>query len=356
MTARTRYFVIVSLLVLGVGLGTGLVAYYVGFPAGAFARAGGPDELQFVPRDATVVAYADVREVMASELRQKLHTSITTPPGGQQEFEEKTGIHIETDIDHIVASLHPDRTSANPVSTGPRNGNLPGAGMVLARGRFNETKIEALMRDHGAAVEDYHGRRLIVGTAPTGRDGAQSHEFAAAFLEPGLIAFGSPSLIRSAVDLHQSGDNPQRGLQSVVGNEEMMNLVRSLESGNLWAVGRFDALQSQAHLPQDVASRLPAITWFSVSGHVNGGLRGVIRADARDEEAANNLRDIVRGFVALGKMQAGSRPDVQAMMESLELGGTGKTVALSFAVPAEIFDAVAAAAGHLPSPRKPGVR
>ena len=26
------------------------------------------------------------------------------------------------------------------------------------------------------------------------------------------------------------------------------------------------------------------------------------------------------------------------MMQSLELGGTGKTVALSFAVPAEVFD------------------
>jgi hypothetical protein len=29
------------------------------------------------------------------------------------------------------------------------------------------------------------------------------------------------------------------------------------------------------------------------------------------------------------------------MMQSLELGGTGKTVSLSFSVPAEVFDAVA---------------
>ena len=49
MTTRTRYFVIASLLVLGVGLGTGLVAYYVGFPAGAFASQGGPDELAVRP-------------------------------------------------------------------------------------------------------------------------------------------------------------------------------------------------------------------------------------------------------------------------------------------------------------------
>ena len=40
-TTRTRYFVIVSLLVLVIGLGPGLVAYYVGFPIGA--AQGGPD-------------------------------------------------------------------------------------------------------------------------------------------------------------------------------------------------------------------------------------------------------------------------------------------------------------------------
>src|SRR5262245_11232755 len=277
MTARTRYFVIVTLLVLGVGLGTGLVAYYVGFPAGAFARAGGPSELQLVPRDATVVAYADVHEVMTAELRQRLHGALPTPPDGQREFEEKTGINIETDIDHIVGCMR-----AEPDTKA-------GSGMVLARGRFNETKIESLMRDHGAQVEDYRGKRLIVGDGQmTDRP---NHKFAAAFVEPGLFAFGGPTLVRAAIDLHQTGDNPQAGLQSVTGNEELMNLVRSLDSGNLWAVGRFDALQSQAHLPQEVAGRLPAITWFAVSGHVNGGLRGVVRAEARDEEAANNLRD-----------------------------------------------------------------
>jgi hypothetical protein len=331
MTARTRYFVVASLLVLGIGLGTGLVAYFVGFPAGAFARAGGPEELQFVPRDTAVLAYANVRDVMTSDLRRKLHDALPMPSDGQRELEDKTGINIETDIDRVVACVNPERDG---------RGNMPGAGMVLARGRFNETKIESLMREHGAEVEDYRGKRLIVGTHPDSRN----RQFAAAFLEPGLVALGSARLVRAAIDLHQTGDNPQAGLQSVTGNEELMNLVKSLDSGNAWAVGRFDALQSQAHLPPEVASRMPAITWFAVSGHINGGLRGTLRAEARDEEAANNLRDVVRGFLALGKMQAGGRPEIQSMMQSLELSGTGKTVALSFSVPAEVFDVIANAA------------
>jgi len=337
MTNKTRYFVIASLLVLGVGLGTGLVAYYVGFPAGAATRAGGPEELQYIPHDATVIAFANVQDVMNSQLRQKLLQALPMHEAGQKEFENQTGINIETDIDRIVASLNPD----------PSNSNTPGQGLVLARGRFDEVKIEALMREHGAEIEQYKTKRLIVVTHT--RDGAAadgrypSESFAVSFVEPGFVALGHASLVRSAIDLHQGGNNPQTGLSSVTGNDELMALVRSLDSGNVWAVGRFDALTSRARLPDSVTSRLPAITLFAVSGHINGGLRATVRAEARDDEAANNLRDVVRGFMGLAKMQAGSNPSAQLMMQSLELGGTGKTVALSFTVPAEVFDAVGGA-------------
>jgi len=337
MTTKTRYFVIASLLVLGVGLGTGLVAYYVGFPAGAATRAGGPEELQYIPHDATVIAFANVQDVMNSQLRQKLLQALPMHEAGQKEFQNQTGINIETDIDRIVASLNPD----------PSNSNVPGQGLVLARGRFDEVKIEALMREHGAEIELYKTKRMIVVThereGVTGDARYASQSFAVSFVEPGFVALGNTSLVRSAIDLHQGGNNPQAGLSSVTGNDELMALVRSLDSGNVWAVGRFDTLTSRARLPDTVTSRLPAITWFAVSGHINGGLRATVRAEARDEEAANNLRDVVRGFMGLAKMQAGSNPSAQLMMQSLELGGTGKTVALSFTVPAEVFDAVGGA-------------
>src|SRR3954451_261065 len=355
MTTRTRYFVIASLLVLGVGLGTGLVAYYVGFPAGALGRQGGPDELAYVPRDAAAIGYADVQEIMTSELRQKIRHALPAHENGQQEIQNQTGINIETDVDRIVACLYPERDSVTK-----------GSGMVLARGRFDEVKIESLMREHGAHVEDYNGKRLIVAEIDPDHRGATTDpsdradtdtpsrtrtrtSLSLSFIEPGLAAIGSSELIRQAIDLHHAGNNPQKGVESVTGNEELMNLVRSIDSSNAWAVGRFDALRSRAHLPEGLA-QLPAITWVSLSGHVDGGLRGVLRAEARDDEAANNLRDVVRGFLALAKMSGGSRPELQLMMQSLELTGTGKTVALSFSVPAEVFDLVGAVANKAVKP------
>src|SRR5919201_2851201 len=150
MTTRTRYFVIASLLVLTVGLGTGLVAYYTGFQMSALGHRGGPQELQYIPNHVAVLAYADVRQVMTSELRQRVHEASPVPETGQREFENETGINIETDIDRVVACLDPGA------------GNGEGEGMVLARGRFNDAKIESLMRAHGARVEDYKGKRLIL--------------------------------------------------------------------------------------------------------------------------------------------------------------------------------------------------
>jgi len=325
MTARTRYFVIASLLVLSVGVGTGLVAYYVGFPAGAFGKHPGPEELQYIPRDASVIAFANVQEVMHSDLRDKLHKAM--PAGaenGQAELRDLTGINLETDVFHVLACLSPDITSANG----------RGDGMVLARGNFDETRIESLMRDHGAHVEEYRGKRLVVADTNGG-------SFAVSFMEPGLAALGTTRVIRAAIDLHQGGDNPQSGLQSIVGNEELMTLVHTLDSANnVWAVGRFDALTSRAKLPANISTQLPTITWFSVGAHLNGGIRGTLRAETRDEDAAKNLRDVVNGFIALAKLQAGSRPDIQAMMQSLQLGGDRKSVSLSFDVPAQVFDAI----------------
>jgi hypothetical protein len=320
MTTRTRYFVVGSLLTLAIGLGVGLVAYSIGFSTSAFGRLGGPDELQFVPANAALVAYVEVRDIMTSELRQRVRSVFPMKEDGRQEFQNQTGINIETDIDHVIAAVVP---------AGEQTGRMPGSVIVLARGRFDQVKIEALMREHGAQAEDYKGTRLVVG------DAQEDHPpVSLAFLQPGLVAVGTSSLIRGAVDLKIGG-------ASIATNDEMMGLIADLDSGNAWAVGRFDALTSQANLPSGVAQQLPSISLFSASAHIDSGIRGTVRAESRDEEAANSLRDVVRGFLALAKLQASARPELATLMQSLQLGGTGKTVSVSFDLPARSLDALA---------------
>jgi hypothetical protein len=321
MTRRTRYFLFGSITVLLVGLCTGLVAYYTGLPMGAFSRAGQPAELSYVPADAALVAYCDVRQVMTSDLRQKLRQAMPNKEQGQAEFEAATGINLERDIDHVVAFLVPSQSVEHY------------SGMVLANGTFDVVKLEALARDHGGQVTEYKGKRLI--TRGPDHDG-EAHDMTVAFIAPGLIAVGETPTVKRAID--------GTGGANITTNAELMGLVRDLDASNAWAVGRFDALMSHAKLPQGVAGQIPAIRWFSASAHVNGGLSGQLRAETRDDQAAQNLRDVVNGFLGLARMQAGSKPELQAVVSSLQVSGTGKTVSLSFSLPAEVIETLGAVA------------
>jgi hypothetical protein len=314
MTKQTRYFMAGSAAILAAGLCTGLVAYYGG-GFQALSASTGPTELAYVPADASVVAYADVGSIMQSELRQRLKTIF---PGerGQEEFQRETGINIETDVDYIVASLSPagdESTHPNPL-------------VVVRLNAFNPDRLEALAREHGGVVEEYRGKRLV--RSPNG----DAHGLA--FLEPGLVAVGAISSVKKAIDA-------QMNAESITRNDEMMNLVRDISSSNnAWAVGRFDLISKQARLPEQVARQIPPIKWFAAAGHINGGVTALVRAEANDDQAAENLRDVVRGFLALGRLQSQGDQRIAAIANSMQLEGTGKTVQLSFSIPAEVIELV----------------
>lgn len=332
MTKRTRYFMGGSAAVLVAGLGTGLVAYYGGgFPSLSASRSG-PSELSYVPADAAVVAFANVREVMDSQLRQRLKV-VLPQEQGQQEFKAHTGIDIERDIDYIVAAA---------TRIPGANGSDP-AGLVIARGQFNAKMLEDLAVQHGGVIEDYKGKKLIKSPGvkrdaqvegPTaGAIVRREHEaIVLAFLEYGLVGIGSEAAIKSAIDA-------QLTAHSITSNNEMMELIADIDMGNnAWAVGRFDAIANQAKLPPEIASKLPAIKTFAAMTHIDGGITGTLRAETKDDESANNLRQVVQGLLALGRMT--NDPKATALMNSLQLSGSGKTVALSFAVPSEVLDMI----------------
>ena len=318
---KTRYFVAISGAILAIGLGTGLVASYMGLPVSVFSRAAGPDELQYVPADAAVVAYANVRDVMNSQFRQRFK-DLEPSQKDKNDFEEKTGLNLEQDVDSVVAAVMPkDNLAKNPA----------GAFLILARARYQPGRLEALAIEHGAEVADYQGKRLITHHEKNSAGDANHEDMAFGFLESDLVAFGSLASVKASIDAHASNRN-------VVSNNEMMKLVNEIDNANAWAVGRFDAIASKAGIPAEFAEKMPAISWFSAAGHVNGGVSGTFKAETKDDATAQNLRDVMRGFLAMAKMQAGTKPGMQQLADSLVLSGEGKTVALSFSIPTEVLD------------------
>jgi hypothetical protein len=325
MNKRTRFFMLGSALVLVVGLCTGLLAYYGGLPTLASSEASTLEELKYVPADATVVAYANVRDVMTSQFRQSLKGVMPdADKQGQHDFEKETGIDVEKDIQHVVACLSP-------------NGGDQPSGFVMLRGNFNDGRLESLAREHGATVEQFNGIRLLrmdehnkAGVTPDGHGKNTPHVLG--FVQPGLLMFGDEAFVKRT--LASTGAN-------VTSNSEIMGMINDVAgTSNLWAVGRLDAIASNHQLPEQIAAQLPSIKWFSASSRVDGGLTGTLRAEARDDDAAKNLREVVQGFLALAKMQAGAKPEYQSLMQSIQLSGTGRTVALSFQVPSELIQSM----------------
>jgi hypothetical protein len=348
MNRTSRLFLMGSGFVLAAGLGTGLIAYYGGGLATLASAPGGvgPDELKYVPESAAVVAYANVRDVMNSDFRQKIRTVLPDHDAkGQEEFQRETGINIEQDIDYVLAWMTPG-PAANDRGARP-------VGLVLAHGRFDAAKLEELAVSHGGVVETISGikvlrpnpaNRVQIEAAPDAdvpnvHDHVVRHHRQAApmvaFLKDDLIALGEEPTIRAAIAHGASGG------RSIRDNQDMVNLIGDLEgSSNVWAVGRMDALTTNANLPEALREHLPAVKWFSASSHVGAGLSGLLRAEARDEEAAKNLRDVLQGFMAMAKLHAGQKPELAPVMQSLQVSGTGTTVALSFEVPPALVDAL----------------
>ena len=310
MTRRTQRFLFLGVAILVVGLGTGLVASYVGFP-NLGITSDGPPELAYVPVDATVVAYANVREVMDSTVRQKLIEQVS-PGEAADQFQAETGINIQTDVDRLVATISGSPDPNNPAASRP---------LLVARGRFDTARIEAAIRAKGGEVEQYNGQRLIT----------FQNELGLSFVEPDLAVVGSPASVKRAIDTKAAGKN-------VTENTALMGMVKDFDGGNAWAIAHVESLAGSNVIPQEIRQQLPPVTWLAVNGRVDDSIRAMVRAEARDEAAATNLRDVVRGLVALARLQTSQHPQLGELVNTIELGGQGTTVTLGFTVPPSVID------------------
>jgi hypothetical protein len=326
MTKGTRYFLTGSALVLLLGVGTGLVAYYKGDLPLFKSRGVGPQELVYVSPDATSLAFANVHDVMASEFHHKLRQVLPTG-AGKAEFLDQTGIDIERDIQSVLAATFKESTPAD---------HSPG--LLLIRGTFDEARIESLIRQHNGTVEDYAGKRVMVTRQPGQQAGAA---FCLAFPEPGLAMVGSEARVKTGLDTRAAH-------RDISANSEMMKLVSQLDNGynTAWAVGGVESLANSSNLPPQVKAQLPAVQWLAAAAHVDSGINGQLRAEAKDDKAAADLRAVVNGAVAAGRLVGGKDPKIDALLNSLQISGSGKDVALAFSISPEMIDMIAGFAGQ----------
>ncbi|HKY21616.1 MAG TPA: hypothetical protein VJM31_10380 [Vicinamibacterales bacterium] len=337
MTSKSRYFLLTSAVVLAVGLGGGLMAYLAyqrtsGIPAGV------PEEITYVPANAAVVVYANVRALMSSDLRRELMPAIEHGSRkGRQMMNDFAGIDLEKQVDHVVAYMEPSNAAdaaadkATPSLETLHNVLTPQA-LMLVQGTFDQARIEQFIRDKGGVIDTHNGHHISV---------HQDTEHAIGFLRPDLLVVGRARLVRRALDAPGQA-------QDLTTNDEVMRLVRDASGSTVWVVGHFDAVSRGLKLPGSVSGQVPPVRLVSARATINGGVTATIRAEASDATAAEQLREVVRGFVALARLQGGKQPQFDAALKSIALSGTGKTVQLSFAISPETLRALAPPHHSLP--------
>ena len=317
MTKKTRYFLFGAVGALIVGLGGGLIAYL------AYNRGGVPDglplEVRYVPANAEVVAFANIQAVVKLDLRRVLMPTIEGGEHkGRQMMHEFAGVDFEKQVHHIVAYVEPYTpapaagTAAARVSEriDPRSG-------VLRPGQNRAAHPRSRGRDGGLQrQEDVR--------APRGGQGIRGRARRA-----GSHRMGQAVLVRRALD-HARGASGNAA--DITTNSEMMNLIATRPAARHGLSVTSMRCAAECGCRTRGPRKVPTVRLVSVKANVNGGMRATIRAEAGDKAAADQLRDVVRGFVSLARLQGGAQPALESTLKSIELSGTNKTVQMSFAM------------------------
>jgi hypothetical protein len=275
-----------------------------------------------------MVAYADVRGLMNSPFHERIRQlQRTNPAAGSDDLEARTGIRFDTDIDGVLV------TSSGVDAPQER----PEGSLLIARGRFDAARIESVMRSRGGQVDQYRSKRIVTLANATG-------DTALAFAEPGLLLFGPHASVRDALDAKAGA------AAAISSNPQFMTLVNDVSDGTAWSVAKLDSASGRAPFPPAVMNQLPPINWFAASGRVDTGLHGRLRAEARDVQSAESLRDVIQGFLALARLQGTRDPAYRTMLDSVALTASGTSVSLTFDVTPAALDLLTPSG---PGPRGP---
>jgi hypothetical protein len=270
--------------------------------------------LEYVTEDASMVTYANVRALMASPLRDRLREIGIAHPAIAA-LQEWAGVSLERDVDDLV------------FSTGAAAGDAGGRQLLIVSGRFDSRRLEEYARAHGGRIEPYGGARIVLAPRPTG-------DAAIALTGSGLALVGDAPAVRRALDAKTGA------VRAITDNVGFMHAVAGLDDPDAWSVATMQAVAVRAALSPDVVAQLPAIDWLAASGQLGPGARGVITALAHDETAAEHLRELVQGFMALARMQGARNPELREVLASATLAGEGTTVSVSFGVTPGLLDLI----------------
>jgi hypothetical protein len=314
---KSRWIWTLAIVLVAGGLGIGSIAHLTGrVEAQAQAL---PSTLAWVPEGATMIGHVDLQSVFKSPLgagweeRMEKHESFRV----LDEIRKTTGLDPQSDLKAATFCFARDTKGDEGLARGEQRWG------VAIRGTFDSARIvSALKRDGELGEETYKGTTIYLLRSTARGDRAL------AFGDASTLLLAEPSYLREMLDAGSGrGFSAGSGLVQRWGES-------AFQGDAFWLAGSPDGVFATG-MGSSPGRALPPLEAFSVSGKLDTELHLRGRGKAPDSKAASELANVVRGLVALGRLQQNADSEISAIVDSIGIQQVDDEVEVSVAVPYE---------------------
>jgi len=332
---RSRRLIVTAAAVSALGVGLAFSTRITGTARAAVGPV--PPEALALPADSSVVMGFDVKALTASQFYAKFGGE--GEPGRVEalsEIERKTGLNPTRDIDSVVVAIR--TAAAQPATEGVRP-HRPENALVFVTGRFDAARLEASIPESGRAQKERRDGVTIYREATGKSNGA------IALLDAGILVAGDSTSVETFLANRASG----HGIRD---SQELVAQLESIEAGStFWAVGGSSVLSRVTSEMGGPAANLPPVKQVVAYGHLDPEVLMTATAEATDAKSATKIADVLRGFSAMLSLQAGQRPELQQVADSISVATEDDKVHVKATITHELIEslkksAIAAREGH----------
>ena len=288
------------------------VVVVASFP-GSVVEAINPDEalLGLFPADLDGVAYIDVAGIRDNPIviglleDQEEEGKLPEP---MDDFTELTGLDLTRDLDQVMAGRSGEDTM-----------------LVVARASYDPQRLEQFFENRGHAFESHAGRAIY-------RLGPDADEEWGIAITEGLLIAGTNGSVQGALDRMATPGT------TALDNQEIIDGIESIEEGNqVWVVGEFGKVIPAGLAPPMATDLVESLERGTYQMRFDSAVTGRAVGEFGSAETARRTGDLLRGFVAFGKMQVSQEQDLMQLLDGLMIDNRDTAVHINFSADGELL-------------------
>jgi hypothetical protein len=264
-------------------------------------QAADPALLNLVMPGATLLAGINVEKARTTPFGQFLLTQLPTGDA-LAGFIANSGFDPRQDLTELLMASNGDSK----------------AGLVLAKGNFDPTKIADLIAQDGKYIaQTYKGAQLITGSAPKGNG-------AVAFLSSNIAVIGDLDSVKSAVD-RSSGTN--------VIDPTLAARIAAFSSTDAWSIST-SGIKFPDGTDNPLSGALKTIQQASGSIILSSPVQISAEATAASDQDATSLSDVLKFVAAMMGGNSQNNP-AMALLNTLTVSTDHSVVKVQLSIPEE---------------------